>query len=366
MPSDGQDPYTVLGVTRESSVAEIRERYLLLVQIWHPDRHQSSAASVRAEVTQQMQRINAAYKQLRDADEREARARQDRERQARERQDRERQDRDRQARERQDRERQDRERHDRDREDRERDDREREARKREARERKDPERQRRERQARERETREREHPRAQWTHPSCTGTSPQEAPSSMASTVHPIAIALRSGDRGYTLRAYLDDQRTEAAFLGAQGHLLLFRSVASLRKYLARTEAHELAGIPDWESVLDRIGGTETEPDDENCYEFDLILHSLRFAPTQWIPSLFITNRDLIRELAVAFNIDDVLKLLTVGSPLDHLDDLFRNVDRPIAGWGARRQLASLQGGQASILWRRAIRGVEERVRWLR
>ncbi|WP_280101385.1 DnaJ domain-containing protein [Micromonospora arborensis] len=346
MPSDGPDPYTLLGVTRAASVAEIRERYLLLVQIWHPDRHQSSSASVRAEVTQQMQRINAAYKQLRDAHEREARARQDRERQARERQTRER--------------------HDRERADRERADREREDRKREARERKDPERQRRERQARERETREREHPRARWTHPGYPGTSPAETPSSLASTVHPIAIALRSGERGYTLRAYLDDQRTEAAFLGDQGRLLLFRSVASMRKYLARTEAHELAGIPDWEGVLERIGGAETEPDDENCYEFDLIAHSLRFSPTQWVPALFINNRDLIRELAVAFSIDDVLNLLTVGSPLDHLDDLFRIVDRPIAGWSARRQLASLQGGQASILWRKAIRGVEERVRWLR
>ncbi|MFG1868626.1 J domain-containing protein [Micromonospora arborensis] len=361
MPIDGQDPYTVLGVTRQSSVAEIRERYLLLVQIWHPDRHQSSSASVRAEVTLQMQRINAAYKQLRDAHEREDRTRQDRERQARERQARERQER-----ERQERERQARERHDREREAREREAQEREAQEREAQEREGRKRPRRERQARERETCEQEHPRAQWTHPSCTGTRPQEAPSSMASTVHPIAIALRSGERGYTLRAYLDDQRTEAAFPGTQGQLLLFRSVASMQKYLTRTEAREVAGIPDWETALKRIDGTATEPDDEHFYEFDLIVHSLRFAPTQWMPALFITNRDLIRELAVAFSIDDVLQLLTVGSPLDHLDDLFRTVDRPFAGWGARRQLASLQGGQASALWRRAIRGVEERVRWLR
>lgn len=139
-----------------------------------------------------------------------------------------------------------------------------------------------------------------------------------------------------------------------------------MRQYLARTEAHELADVPGWQSLLDRLGGTAAEPDDENCYEFDLVLHSLRFPPAQWMPELFIASRDVIREIAEAFGLDDVRKLLEVGSPLDELDDLFRSVDRPIAGWGARRRLASLQGVAGETVWRRAIRGVEERVRWLR
>ncbi|MGC4808930.1 J domain-containing protein [Micromonospora sp. DT228] len=361
MPSDGQDPYTLLGVTRDSSLAEIRERYLVLVQIWHPDRHQSSPESVRDEVTRQMQWINAAYKNLTDAHEREARARQARDRQNRERQNRERQNRERQDRERKDRERQNRERQDRERQDRERQDREREAR-----ERQDPERLRKERQDRERETREREHPRARWTHPRCGGTSQQGTPWGTTSSVQPVAIALRHGEVGYTLRAYFDDQRGEAAFLGAQGHLLLFRSLASMRTYLTRVEAHELSGVPGWESLLDRLGDTTIEPDDEHFYEFDLILHSLRFPPMQWVPALFIAHRDIIGEIAEAFSLDDVLNLLAAGSPLDQLDDLFRRAHRPLAGWGARRHLASLQGAQASTVWRKAVRGIEERVRWLR
>ncbi|WP_247661490.1 J domain-containing protein [Micromonospora sp. U21] len=320
---DGQDPYTLLGVTRESSVAEIRERYLLLTQIWHPDRHQSSPAKVREEVTRQMQQINAAYKHLTDVH---TRARQDRERQTRERQDRERETRERQTRERQDRE----------------------------------------RQTRERETREREHPRARWTHPGFPGASPEGTSADSPSAIHPIAISLRSGERGYTLRAHLDDQRTEAAFLGAQSRLLVFRSAESLRKYVARTEAHELATIAGWEGFMDRMGSTAKEPDDDHSFDFDLIAYSLRFPPAQWVPTLFIAHRDLIREISEAFELADVLKLLTVGSPLDHLDDLFRIVDRPIAGWGARRQLASLQGGLFSGVWRKAIGGIEERVRWLR
>ncbi|MGQ5265128.1 J domain-containing protein [Micromonospora sp. ZYX-F-536] len=355
MLPDGQDPYTILGVTRESSVGEIRERYRVLVQIWHPDRHQSSPAKVREEVTRQMQQINAAYKHLTDAHEREARARQDRERQTRERQERERRDRERRNRERQERERQDGEGDTGDRRDRPR----------ESREHRDRERYSRERLQRERETREREHPRARWTYSMSTDAGQRDTPWSSASTIHPIAISLRSGETGFTLRAYFDEQRTEAAFPGAQRRLLLFRSMASMRAYLARTEAHELADIPEWESLVEQIGST-AEPDDDHCYEFDLIAHSLRFAPTQWVPELFITNRDLIREISEAFNLDDVRKLLTVGSPLDRLDDLFRSVDRPIAGWGARRQLASLQGGQASTVWRKAIRGIEDHVRWLR
>ncbi|MCG5469554.1 DnaJ domain-containing protein [Micromonospora sp. LAH09] len=339
-------------MTRESTVTEIRERYLVLVQIWHPDRHQSSPASVRDEVTRQMQQINAAYEHLTESHAREAHARQAREQQERERQARARQDSDRQASARQARERQDRERQDRERA---------------ARERPDPERQRKERQDRERETREREHPRARWTHPRFAIVRRQRGtPWGDTSTVHPIAIALRSGDTGYTLRAYFDDQRTEAAFPGAEEHLLLFRSMASMRQYLKRTEGHGLGDIPGWEGLLARINDPAAEPDDEHRYEFDLVLHSLRFPPFQWVPALFIASRDVIREISEAFDVDQVLGLLTVGSPLDELDDLFRSVDRPVAGWGARRRLGSLEGSQASTLWRKALRGVEERVRWVR
>ncbi|MFF0370189.1 J domain-containing protein [Micromonospora sp. NPDC005087] len=335
---DGQDPYALLGVTRESSVAEIRERYLVLAQIWHPDRHQSSPAKVREEVTRQMQQLNAAYKQLTAVH---TGARQDRERQTRERQDRARDTRERQDRERQKRESQKREGQNREREARERED-------------------------RERETRERENPRAQWTHPGFPAAGQLDTSTNPRSTIHPIAITLRSGERGYTLRAHLDDKQTDAAFLGAQSRLLLFRSAESMRKYVARTDAHELATIKGWDSFLDGMGTTATEPDDEHSFNFDLISYSLRFPPAQWVPTLFIANRDLIREVSEAFELDDVLKQLAVGSPLDYLDDLFRVVDRPVAGWGARRQLASLQGGRFSGVWRGAIGGIEERVQWLR
>ena len=349
VPAEEQDPYSLLGVTRESSVAEIRDRYRLLVQIWHPDRHQSSPANVREEVTRQMQRINAAYQQLTAAHEREARDRQARERATEERATRERATREREARERATRERQAREREDSERR---------------RKERPDPERQRKERQDRERETREREHPRAQWVHPSRTGPGKRAPSWSRTPTVHPIAIVLRSGEKGYTLRAYLDEQRLDAAFVGTREHLLLFRSSASMHRYATRAEAHELADIPGWDSLVDRMGAAE--PDVEHLYEFDLVQHSLRFPPAQWVPALFINTREVVGEIANAFRIEDVLELLTVGSPLDELDDTFRIIDRPIAGWSARRHLASLQGAQASTVWRRAIRGVEDHVRWLR
>ena len=359
VPSDEQDPYTLLGVTRESSVAEIRERYRALVKTWHPDRHQSSPANVREEVTRRMQRINAAYQHLTAAHERDARERRTREREARDRATRERA-----AQERAAQERQTREREARDRAARERQTRERQNSERQRKERQDPERQRKERQDREHETREREHPRARWVHPSRIGTGKQAPSWNRTSTVHPIAIVLRSGEKGYTIRAYLDDQRVDAAFVGTREHLLLFRSSASMHRYATRAEAHELADIPGWDSLVDRMGAAE--PDAEHSYEFDLIQRSLRFRPAQWVPELFIHTREVIGEIAKAFSLDDVLNLLTVGSPFDELDDMFRTIDRPIAGWRARRRLASLQGAQASALWRLAIRGVEEHVRWLR
>lgn len=51
----------MLGVSPKASRAEVTEAYRTLVQIFHPDRHESSPEPVRAEVDRQMKQLNEAY-----------------------------------------------------------------------------------------------------------------------------------------------------------------------------------------------------------------------------------------------------------------------------------------------------------------
>ncbi|MFF0720849.1 J domain-containing protein [Micromonospora sp. NPDC003816] len=355
MSPDGQDPYLLLGVDRDSTPAQIRERYHILVQLLHPDRHQSSPEKVRAEATRQMQQINVAYKFLIDAHSRETR---ERERRARDREEREREARRREAEEREARERKAREREARRREAEKREAREREAQKSEARERKARDR---EQQRREREIRERQHPRARWTYPSY---NPVDLTEPLA--IRPITISLPKDGEGYTLGAYLDEQQEQTALLGAEGHLLLFRTRESLHRYLTEPAAHELAEAPGWDSFMNWVLRTGMRDGDERSYDFTLIIHFLRETVPQWDPQLFITHRDFVADVTQAFGCDDLRNLLRLGSPIDELDDLLRVSHRPLAGWKARRELYSGHSRTFDRAWRDAISLIRKRVRWLR
>ncbi|GIJ31844.1 J domain-containing protein [Micromonospora sediminimaris] len=366
MSRNEQDPYVLLGVSRDASLAQIRERYLILVQVWHPDKHQSSPENVRAEATRQMQQINRAYKLLTDVREREARERQARQAEEQQRATHQRAGsgqrasdwaaQQREAREQEARERAADERRARERAAREA--RAQEAREREVRERAEAERLAR---IREREAREHQHPRARWTHPRY---QPAQLPEPL--TIEPITISLSDGAEGYTLLARSEDQESVVFFPGADGELLLFRAKETLHRYLTETSSHELAAVPGWDEFMNSILKAGISVDDDRSYDFGLILYSIRRPVTDWVPRLFITNRDLLVDIAEAFGITEALEVLRVGSAIDTLDDLMRVADRPLAGWGARRRLDAMNSGPASIAWRRVIRNVEKRVRWLR
>ncbi|GIJ21464.1 J domain-containing protein [Micromonospora lutea] len=361
MSPDEQDPHVLLGVSRDASLAQIRERYLILVQVWHPDKHQASPQNVREEATRQMQHINAAYKLLTDSRERETRERRDRQSNEHDRAKRQRESRARQAEQREAREREAREREAREQRAREREAREQEARERAAREQAEAERLAREREAREREAREHQHPRARWTHPRY-----DSAKLSGPLTIHPIAVSLTDGAEGYTLLARSEDKGSVVFFPGADGQLLLFRSAEALQRYLIESDTHDLADIPGWDDFMNSILRTGISADDDRSFDFELMLYNIRRPPTDWVPRLFIPNRDLIFEIAEAFELGQVLILMRVGSPIDVVDDLLRVVDRPLAGWGARRQLGTVEAGLASVAWRQVLRYVENRIRWLR
>ncbi|GAB3862410.1 hypothetical protein GCM10029963_68520 [Micromonospora andamanensis] len=185
-------------------------------------------------------------------------------------------------------------------------------------------------------------------------------------TIDPIALSLADGAEGYTLLARSEDQGSVVFFPGADGELLLFRSAETLHRYLTETGSHELADVPGWDDFMNSILKNGISADNDRSFDFGLILYNIRRPVTDWVPRLFITNRDLIMEIAEAFQIADVLGLLSAGSAIDTLDDLMRIVDRPLAGWGARRRLEAMDSGSASTAWRKVIRQVEKRVRWLR
>ena len=64
MPKTEPDPYSVLGVARTATDAEIRAAYLALVAKYHPDRHQGNPLEELAGV--RMAEINRAYEILSD------------------------------------------------------------------------------------------------------------------------------------------------------------------------------------------------------------------------------------------------------------------------------------------------------------
>jgi len=58
-----EDPYKVLGVSPDASDEEIKQAYRRLAKKYHPDRNPGDAEAAR-----QMQRINAAYEQIKNPD----------------------------------------------------------------------------------------------------------------------------------------------------------------------------------------------------------------------------------------------------------------------------------------------------------
>ena len=57
------DPYKVLGVSRDASDEEIKQAYRRLAKLYHPDRNPGDA-----EAAKKMQQVNAAYEQIKNPD----------------------------------------------------------------------------------------------------------------------------------------------------------------------------------------------------------------------------------------------------------------------------------------------------------
>lgn len=57
--------YEALEIEPGTEFGEVREAYLDLVKVWHPDRHQGASERLRARAEQKLKDITAAYEKLR-------------------------------------------------------------------------------------------------------------------------------------------------------------------------------------------------------------------------------------------------------------------------------------------------------------
>lgn len=62
-----RDPFEVLGVARDATLAEVREAYRRTVELFHPDRLQGMRAAVQAEAQRRMLEANEAMRAVQQA-----------------------------------------------------------------------------------------------------------------------------------------------------------------------------------------------------------------------------------------------------------------------------------------------------------
>ncbi|MET7424231.1 Hsp70 family protein [Dactylosporangium sp. NPDC005555] len=194
----------------------------------------------------------------------------------------------------------------------------------------------------------------------------------------PVLIGLPSGS-GWTVRARFVEP-DETVFLSRGGGPLLFRSVEGLCEYLMDDGGHELAGLDGWPRVRaqfvglvsclgdplgDPLGGPLDDPlDDEEEVDLDLVLYNLEFRPRQWKPDLLVAARDLVVELADAYELTDLAAHLAPGGLLDVVDELLRHADRTLAGRSARRGLDALDPGPVRWTWHTIVARLDSIAAW--
>jgi len=179
--------------------------------------------------------------------------------------------------------------------------------------------------------------------------------------IHPINLTLPAG-QGYTIRARFQEP-DETLFLGRQGRLLLFRSAEGLVRHLD-TDDHLLAEIDGWPEVKDWFNTLAMVPDPEDQIDLEVVPYVLEYPPREWLPDVLITGRDLVAEIATAFALTDVSKLLASGSRLDQLDDIMRQARQPMTGWMAHRRMRRVDVTPVVRDWRRAIDSIDRMVLW--
>jgi hypothetical protein len=182
--------------------------------------------------------------------------------------------------------------------------------------------------------------------------------------VAPIELALPAGV-GLTLRHYRTgtdsdgDKVEEAVMLATDGTLHLFRSAEGLVSFVKSDAEHDFAALDGWTEYADGLRAEDVVPEEADEYGLDLVVENLRGGHDVWEPDLLIGAGEVARDIAFACGLNDVLTVLSSGSPLDNLDEALRS-----GGFLARRRLRKIGSEQAALGWRSVIGKISAAVEW--
>jgi hypothetical protein len=145
-------------------------------------------------------------------------------------------------------------------------------------------------------------------------------------------------------------------FLGYRGKLLLFKSAEGLVDFVTSDAPHDLAQLPKWSELVDKITVDDVQPLPEDTYELDLVVSNLRGSRDSWDAELLIRAGEIARDIGRSFELEQVEAALAAGSPLDDLDEALRaSVTGGMGGFFGRRKLKKIGTEAAPLGWRTII-----------
>jgi hypothetical protein len=206
--------------------------------------------------------------------------------------------------------------------------------------------------------------------------------------IDPVEIALPAGV-GVTLRHYrtilvepaLDDdddvdvlepdesaqepqtlepeEHDDVVFLAHKGKVQLFRSEQGLIDFIKSSHPHDLSKVDTFPRVRQEATPEMVKPAEEDIYELDLVVKTLRAGHKNWDPDVLVGAGEIARDIGQACGIEEVIAALSPGSPLDDLDEALRD-----NGFWARRRLHKIGAETAALAWRGVIGKITQAVEW--
>jgi len=162
-----------------------------------------------------------------------------------------------------------------------------------------------------------------------------------------------------------EDVEEVPLFLTHKGKLLLFKSAEGLVEYVKSGTPNDLSQLPEWARLSEEIDVEQVEPADDDTYELDLVVENLRGGHDAWDPELILSAGEVARDLSYALRLNDVLGMLSPGSPLDDLDEALRSATSGgVGGFLAKRRVRKIGAQQASLGWRTVIGKISGVVDW--
>ncbi|MEV6964921.1 DNA primase [Hamadaea sp. NPDC051192] len=179
------------------------------------------------------------------------------------------------------------------------------------------------------------------------------------------AEAAESEDEEEAAEEEAEDVEEVPLFLTHRGKLLLFKSAEGLVEFVKSGAANDMSQLPEWERLTDEIDVEQLTPADDDTYELDLVVENLRGGHDAWDPNLILSAGEVSRDIAYSLRLNDVLGMLSPGSPLDDLDEALRSAGSGgVGGFLAKRRVRKIGAQQASLGWRTVIGKISGIVDW--